>query len=185
VTDDADEDDDWPRELRFLLERHPRAIWPLAGSPTVSFWLEVHDRLRRNCAGLETTSDDYMSRRATAAQLAVIAAPRLRGLLAAARGHHEIEDTLYFPALRRQEARLTAGFDRLEREHAELALSADTALVALADLRAAADVAEARAAPLAAQRYVAASRGLCDRLRRHLKAEEELVVPVLLEYVEH
>jgi hypothetical protein len=45
VTDDADEDDDWPRELRFLLERHPRAIWPLAGSPTVSFWLEVHDRL--------------------------------------------------------------------------------------------------------------------------------------------
>ena len=183
MSDEPDNDEDWPRELGFLLERHPRATWPVATSPTVSFWLEVHDRLRRACAGIELASDDYRAGRLTDAQLAVIAVPRMNGLFAAVFGHHRVEDVQYFPAFRRQEPRLAAGFDRLERDHTELARNVDAARHALAELRAAA--AHTRAPAHAAQRYVVASRGLCDNLCRHLLAEEELVVPVLLAHVEH
>jgi len=189
LSDEPDADDDWPRELRFLLERHPRATWPVASSSTVSFWLDVHDGLRRTCAGLDATSDDYRARRVTPAQLAVIAAPRLRGLAVSVYSHHQIEDATYFPAFRRQEPRLATGFDRLEREHAELAREVDAAVRALTELRAAAersaDSSAASVSAIAAERYLAASHGLCERLRRHLTAEEALVVPVLLDYVEH
>ena len=189
MNEDLDEDDGWPRELRFLLERHPRSMWPLATSPTVSFWLEVHDRLRHACDGLERASDDYRAGRLTAAQLAVVAAPRLRGLLAAVFGHHQIEDQQYFPAFRRQEARLAAGFDRLEHEHAELSLQVNAAGKALGELRVAAersaDSQNASTQKVAAERYVAETHDLCERLRQHLRAEEDLVVPLLLEYVEH
>ena len=189
LSDDTHEDDDWPRELRFLLERYPRATWPLATSPSVSFWLDVHDRLRHACAGLDLAADDYGHQRITAAQLAVIAPPRLRGLIASVYSHHKIEDIQYFPAFRRQEPRLATGFDRLEREHAELALEVDATVKALGELRAAAerpaDSSAASAAAMAAERYLAASHSLCDHLRRHLTAEEALVVPILLDYVEH
>src|SRR6185503_205587 len=168
---------------------HPRSTWPLATSPMVSFWLEVHDRLRRACDGLELASHDYRAGRSTAAQLAVIAGPRLRGLLAAVFGHHQIEDQQYFPAFRRQEARLAAGFDRLEHEHAELSREVNAAGKALAELRAAAERSAESQNPatekLAAERYIALTHDLCERLRQHLRAEEELVVPLLLEYVEH
>ena len=57
-----------------------------------------------SCAATTTPRD-----RSSAAQLAVIAAPRLRGLIAAMHGHHQIEDFHYFPAFRRTEPRLAAG----------------------------------------------------------------------------
>jgi hypothetical protein len=151
----------------------------------VVFWLDVHERLRRDAAGLEAASEDYRSGRSTASQLAVIAAPRLRGLIAAMQGHHQIEDFEYFPEFRRAEPRLAAGFDRLEREHAGLIGSVDAALAALADLRAAAALpteAQAAATPqLAAQRYVDAAAKLAADLLSHLIEEENLVVPLLLE----
>src|SRR5688572_24193401 len=111
----ADANGSWPAELRFLLERHPRATWPNAGSASVAFWLQVHDRLRRDAAGLDAATEDYRSGRSSPVELAVVAAPRLRGLVAAMHGHHQIEDFEYFPEFRRAEPRLAAGFDRLER----------------------------------------------------------------------
>lgn len=171
----------WPSEMLFLLERHPRSSWPSATSPSVAFWLEVHARLRRDCAGLALASEDYAGARSSAAQLAVIAAPRLHGLVAALGGHHQIEDHHYFPEFRRQEPRLAAGFERLEREHAALARDVDTALTALAELRRAATANDVPTLRLAADRYVAAAGRLCSALDRHFDDEEALVVPLLLE----
>jgi hypothetical protein len=161
-----------------LLERHPRASWPAEASASAGFWLEVHEHLRRDCAGLEAAADDRRSSRTSAAQLAAIAAPRLRGLVAAMIGHHQIEDFHYFPAFRRDEPRLAAGFDRLESDHATLARDVDAAQRALADLVAAAETPALR---VATDRYVAAAQGLCARLREHLADEEDLVVPLLIE----
>jgi hypothetical protein len=167
-----------------LLERHPRATWPTARSASAAFWLEVHERLRRDAAGLDAAGDDYRHARSSPAQLAVVAAPRLRGLIAAMRGHHQIEDFEYFAEFRRAEPRLAAGFDRLEREHASLSRSVDTALAALAELHAAAERAPEPAAAatlnLAAERYVDAAATLSADLLRHLHDEENLVVPLLL-----
>jgi hypothetical protein len=185
LNDERDADNGWPAELEVLLERHPRAAWPSARSATAAFWLDVHERLRRGVAGLDAAGDDYRGGRSSPAQLAVIAAPRLRGLVAAMHGHHQIEDFEYFPEFRREEPRLAAGFDRLEREHASLNRSVDAALAALAELRAAAErsaePAAAAASKLAAQRYVDAAATLAADLLHHLHDEEDLVVPILLE----
>ncbi len=179
---DGDEGADWPAHVTLLLERHPRATWPTAASSTAAFWLEVHEHLRRDTAGLELVSDDYAHGRTSAAQLAVIAAPRLRGLVAAMHGHHQIEDSLYFPAFRREEPRLGAGFDRLERAHLELNASVAAARAALAELRAAAErSAEPATLRVAAARYVATTAALCRGLLAHLDEEENLVVPLLIE----
>ena len=147
-----------------------------------AFWLEVHQHLRRDAAGLEAAGSDYLGGRSSPAQLAVVAAPRLHGLIAAMHGHHQIEDFHYFPAFRNTEPGLAGGFDRLEREHASLGRSVDTALAALGELRATVErTADAAAATprLAAERYVDAAAELCRALLRHLDDEENLVVPLL------
>jgi hypothetical protein len=172
----------WPAELARLLERHPRATWPTARTSAAGFWLEVHEHLRRAAAGLAAAGDHY---RGSPTQLAAIAAPRLRGLVAAMHGHHQIEDFHYFPALRRQEPKLAAGFARLEREHATLNRKVDAALAALGELNAAVQHATEPSVPatvqLAVRRYVDAAAALCRELEDHLSDEENLVVPLLLE----
>ena len=181
----ADANGGWPAELRFLLERHPRTTWPNAGSASVAFWLQVHDRLRRDAAGLDAAAEDYRRGRSSPVELAVIASPRLRGLVAAMHGHHRIEDFEYFPEFRRAEPRLAGGFDRLEREHAGLSRAVDAAVTALAELHEAAqrpaEPVAAATLKLAAQRYVDAAASLSADLLRHLSDEENLVVPLLLE----
>ena len=181
----SDTEGEWPAELERLLERHPRATWCTTRSAVVAFWLDVHERLRRDAAGLDAASDDYRGGRSSPARLAVVAAPRLRGLVAAMHGHHQIEDFEYFPEFRRAEPRLAAGFDRLEREHAGLARSVDAALAALAELHAAAERAAEPASAVtlqvAAQRYLDSAASLIVDLLRHLCDEENLVVPLLLE----
>jgi hypothetical protein len=174
--------DGWPVELTFLLERHPRPTWRTRDSATVAFWLAVHDHLRRAAVGLEATADDYRAARLSTTQLAVVAAPRLNGLVAGLDGHHQIEDFHYFPTFRSAEPRLATGFDRLEAEHATMAHEVRTALGALAELRAAAERGdEPHDASLAAQHFLSASAELCRHLREHLDDEEALVVPLLLE----
>jgi hypothetical protein len=183
---DAGDEGDWPPDLAFLLERHPRATWRTAGSSSAAFWLEVHEHLRRDAAGLDLAADDYARGRSTPAQLAVIAAPRLRGLVARMHGHHQIEDASYFPAFRRAEPRLGTGFDRLERGHSQLDRGVEVALAALAELLAAAEVAaEPATLRLAAGRYVDAAAALCRALLRHLEDEENLVVPLLIEHYDY
>jgi len=182
LSDDPNARNSWPpAELSFLLLRHPRSTWPANGTRSVSFWLEVHDHLRRDAAGLEATTDDYRASRLSALQLAVVAAPRLKGLIASLHGHTQIEDFSYFPAFRRTEPRLAAGFDRLEADHVETARDVSAALAALTELRAAVE-AEQKDAQVAAQRFLSASSDLCGHLRRHLTDEESLVVPLLIEH---
>jgi hypothetical protein len=174
--------DDSLTQSRSLLERHPRESWHGAQSASASFWLEVHEHLRRGAAGLLAAGDEH---RHSAARLAVVAAPRLRGLIASMHGHHQIEDFHYFPAFRQSEPRLAAAFDRLERDHASLGTSVAAALAALDELHAAvarsAEAAVSDTLELATARYLDAATALCGDLARHLEDEENLVVPLLLE----
>ncbi len=173
----------WSAELRVLLERHPRASWPAQGSATVQLWLEVHDGFRRECVALSRAGDDCREGRLSARELAVVAAPRLRGMVARLHGHHEIEDHHYFPTLAGAERHLARDFDLLTADHALLQEEIGRALAALDGLVAAADApaAEAPAVGHAVDRYVRDSDRLCRRLVRHLSDEEDLVIPLLLE----
>jgi hypothetical protein len=182
---DSDRERQWPVERDVLLKRHPRERWASHASLDVAFWLEVHRRFRHECAALEGLADDYRQQRLPARELAIVAAPRLAGLLTDLRGHHQVEDFHYFPVFRRLAPRLTLGIDVLEHDHAELDQDALVARDALRELRAAlangdANVADATAA-LAAQQFVTAASRLGLRIRRHLNDEEDLVVPLLLE----
>lgn len=175
---EADKDGESARSKE-LLERHPRTTWPGARSASASFWLEVHEHLRRDAGGLLAAGNDY---RSSPQRLAVVAAPRLNGLIAAMHGHHQIEDLHYFPAFRRTEPQLAAGLDRLERDHAALGRRIEAAFAAARELRAAVEHPRDRAtAQLAADRYVEAAGALCSELTRHLDDEENLVIPLLLE----
>jgi len=146
-------------------------------------WLEVHDEFRRECVALTMAGDDAREGRRAARELAVLAAPRLRGLVAHLHGHHEIEDHHYFPTFRETERRLSAGFDLLARDHVLLREHIERALAALGELVAAADASggSAAAARHAVERYVSESDQLYRRLVRHLSDEEDLIIPLLLE----
>jgi len=185
VAADSDPQRQWPAERDVLLERHPRERWASHGSLDVAFWLEVHSRFRRECAALEGLADRYREQRLPARELAIVAAPRLAGLLTDLRGHHQVEDFHYFPVFRRLAPRLTSGIDVLERDHAELEHDAIAARNALRELRAALangdSNADSATAVLAAHQFVIAASRLCLRIGRHLNDEEDLVVPLLLE----
>jgi hypothetical protein len=151
----------------------------------IAFWLEIHAHLRRDCAALDAAGDDYRAGRTSAGQFAVIASTRLRGLVAAMQGHHQIEDFQYFPAFRREEPHLAPGFERLEAEHAQLTRDVAAAEAALANLWGTvehADDAGGATLAVAAERYIAAARQLCERLGSHLADEEDLVIPLLAEH---
>jgi hypothetical protein len=170
-------------ELAQLLERHPRALWSAQPSPTVRFWLEVHDEFRRECVALTLAGEDWREGRTAARELAVTAGPRLRGMVGRLRGHHEIEDYHYFPTFRAAAPRLAAGFDLLASDHVQLHADIEAAVAALADLLAAADSSPSGEPPVrhSADRYLRLCEQLARRLVRHLSDEEDLIVPLLLE----
>jgi hypothetical protein len=182
---DSDLQRRWPAERDVLLKRHPRERWASNASLDVAFWLEVHRRFRHECAALEGLADDYRQQRLPVRELAIVAAPRLSGLLTDLHGHHQVEDFHYFPVFRRLAPPLASGIEVLEHDHSELQQDAVAARSALRELRAALADADANTggatASLAAQQFVTAASRLCLRICRHLNDEEDLVVPLLLE----
>lgn len=184
MSDELDERRAWPDELRYLLERHPRAGWSAASSPSVAFWLEVHAHFRFDCAALEEAHRDLKGGKLAASRFAAAAGQRLRALVGGVSGHHQIEDHQYFPAFRLREPRLASGFDTLERDHELLVADIGGALAALRELDAATHAPNAATVDLAAHLFGDAASRLCRRLRRHLDDEEELVVPLLLAHEE-
>jgi hypothetical protein len=179
---DPDQRPTWSAELGALLERHPRTTWSAQTSPTVQFWLDVHDEFRRECVALTMAGDSARDARLTARDLAALAAPRLRAMVAHLHGHHEIEDHHYFPTFREAQPRLAPGFDLLANDHVRLDADIEAAVAALAALVTAAGAPGADAAARhATERYVGESDRLFRRLVRHLGDEEDLIIPLLLE----
>ena len=178
---DSDVQRDWPAERDVLLKRYPREAWASNSSLDVAFWLEVHRRFRYECAALQGFADDYRLQRLPVRELAIVAAPRLSGLLTDLRGHHQVEDFHYFPVFRRLAPRLAVGIDVLEHDHSDLDHDALAARNALRELRATLAEGDATAtAALAGQQFAAAASRLCLQIGRHLNDEEDLVVPLLL-----
>ncbi|MEO8465372.1 MAG: hemerythrin domain-containing protein [Gammaproteobacteria bacterium] len=172
----------WPAERDVLLKRHPRESWGANASLDVAFWLEVHRRFRHECAALQAVADDYRQQRLPVHELAIVAAPRLSGLLTDLRGHHQVEDFHYFPAFRRLAPQLAVGIDLLEHDHTDLDEDALAARNALRELRAAlAETNVGATAELAAQQFVTTASQLCLGISQHLNDEEDLVIPLLLE----
>jgi hypothetical protein len=172
-----------PAELRFLLERYPREVWPAHANlgAVARFWLQRHAMFRELGGILEGGLAAFLERGLPPAELQAWLTPRLRFFLAQLHEHHQVEDRHYFPVFRLAEPRLVRGFALLESDHETihhaLGLVAGAANELLASLQGAADAQR----PRAADRYAAASGALVRQLARHLDDEEDLIIPLILE----
>lgn len=171
----------WPAELRALLDRYPREIWPTHPNlgATARFWLRRHQMFRELGADMAAATTEFREGRLDPVAYRAWFAPRLRFFLTELEGHHHIEDAHYFPLFVAAERRLSRGFDALDGDHhlihADLeALSRSGralvgALAAQTDPRRAADA------------WTVDSDRLLARLSRHLDDEEDLVAPLILD----
>lgn len=181
MTELLDRRDGWPADLRFLLERHPRATWDSEGAlgPLAQYWLGRHAAFRELSAMLGDATASFEAGRMPAAEFRPWFAPRLQFLLSHLDGHHQVEDFYYFPRLRVAEPRLAAGFDVLAADHDALNRAILDSIEAANALLAAAPGADTER--VAGARYVASSGRLLGGLARHLDDEEDLVIPLLLD----
>jgi iron-sulfur cluster repair protein YtfE (RIC family) len=167
-----------PDELRVLAARYPRADWRGHAnfSDLTAFWLDRHLMFR-----------EILDRMQSATRLHIDAPQDRFGpeiarytgfFLNQLHEHHGIEDHHYFPKLMAFDPRLVRAFDMLDADHHALdghihGLAEATNAV-LADLRAggAGQAGPLHAAQAAFERF----------LDRHLADEEEVIVPIILEY---
>ncbi|MGR3323156.1 MAG: hemerythrin domain-containing protein [Pseudooceanicola sp.] len=177
---DLETRDGLPEHLRVLARLYPRETWqghPNFGGLT-AFWLERHMMFRqlidRLVEGSETHLDSGDPRFGPEMS-------RYTGFfLNQLHGHHMIEDEHYFPRFIPLDKRLERGFEILDRDHHAL----DGHIHALAEqsnavlklLQAGED--EKKAVDILA----ATQRDFRRFLTRHLEDEEEIIVPVILEY---
>lgn len=167
-----------PEELRVLARLYPRATW--RGHPNFSdltaFWLERHLMFREVLARIQSATELH------------IAAPQERFgpeiarytgfLLNQLHEHHGIEDHHYFPRLVGFDARLARAFEMLDADHHAL----DAHINGLATATNAVLSALNAGQPAEAGPLLEVQQGFERFLDRHLSDEEEIIVPVLLEY---
>ena len=174
--------DGLPDALRILIKDYPRDAWEVDPnfSQLIRFWLDRHLMFRRLLKTLqddsEATLDAGMDPVQFASRLSRLGSNFLQNL----HGHHQIEDTHYFPRLKQLETRLERGFEILDRDHhaidGHLSIFADEANDVLKSI-------ENPKAPMAEIETL--RRGIKRMetfLDRHLSDEEDLIVPVLLRH---
>jgi len=175
----------WPADLRLLIDRYPREVWPGHANlgAMAQFWLSRHDMFREIGTALEEAAAAFRNGTATAEDFRAWFPPRLQFFLQQLNAHHQVEDLHFFPVFQAAEARLARGFDVLESDHHAIHQSIERAVeTANAFLRTAVN----DAAPLrvAGDAYAAANDALLRQLRRHLADEEDLIIPLILDRTE-
>lgn len=174
-----------PEDLKLLLEKYPRESWQehpnIEG--TARFWLARHDMFRELGDALVEALAEEREGRVALEPFKRWFVPRLGFFLNELNGHHQIEDTYYFPTYQLAEPRLARGFELLDGDHATIhhdlesvAATANGFLAAMAEGDGALD-----AVRRARDAYQAASEQLIRRLVRHLGDEEDLIIPLILD----
>lgn len=172
----------WPPDLRRLLERYPREIWPGHRNlgATAQFWLDRHNSFRELGGVLVKATGEFREGKLQPAEFRKFFAPRLQFFLESLEGHHYVEDHHYFPVFRAAEAQLAKGFDVLEGDHeaihAEILRTVESANGLLRTIESDDDARRA-----ATDLYADASERLLKFLVRHLDDEEDLIMPVILD----
>ncbi len=98
----------WPQDLRVLLERYPREVWPGHANlgERMRFWLDRHGMFRELGGALQTATGQFREGRLAAPEYRAWFVPRLQFFLSELHKHHHIEDIGYFPLFRQAEPRL-------------------------------------------------------------------------------
>lgn len=171
-----------PEHLRVLADIYPRGEWTdhTNFDELTRFWLDRHLMFREILSRMQTETEGFLNKQmewsSYGRQLSRLGGFFINQLT----GHHQIEDQHYFPKLEGRDARLKQAFELLDKDHhaldAYLHTLADDTNGVLEKLQAR-DQAEA-----AAESYRKTLTRFGTFLNRHLCDEEEIVVPVILEY---
>jgi iron-sulfur cluster repair protein YtfE (RIC family) len=171
-----------PQDLRFLLERYPREVWPGHANlgAMAQFWLQRHDMFRELGGALQTATTEFREGRAGVEAFQRWFAPRLQFFLSQLHTHHQIEDFHYFPVFTAAEERLKSGFEVLDSDHKvihdAILASVESANAFLQSMGGDADKLRH-----AGDRYADVNDQLLKQLLRHLNDEEDLIVPLILD----
>ncbi|GGL85804.1 hypothetical protein GCM10011534_04620 [Pseudooceanicola nanhaiensis] len=169
-----------PEHLRVLADLYPRETWQghRNFSGLTAFWLERHLMFRELMARLVEGAERHLD--AADPRFAAEMSRTTGFFLNQLHGHHMIEDQHYFPQFIPLDARLEPAFELLDRDHHAL----DGHIHGLAERSN--DVLKLMAAgedeKKAVDLLAATQRDFRSFLHRHLEDEEEIIVPVVLEY---
>lgn len=170
-----------PAELRILADKYPKAMWndhPNFNELT-SFWLERHGMFRSLIAKITDMGVDKLENR-THKRFAPDLSRYSGFFLNQLHGHHSIEDEHYFPQFTKLDKRLVRGFEILDRDHHSL----DAHIHAFAT-KTNAVLQAIQSGDKASNAYGALHEThlkFATFLERHLQDEEEIIVPLILEY---
>jgi hypothetical protein len=177
---DLDQRTGWPDDLRVLLARYPRDVWPGHRNlgQTAQFWLQRHDMFRDLGGALQSATAQFREGLVPLPEFRAWFVPRLRFFLRELHGHHQIEDLSYFPIFREAEPRLMRGFEVLENDHALI----HDSITRLADAaNAFLGATNQDAIRSSAEHYSVVSDSVLQGLIRHLADEEDLIIPLILD----
>ncbi|SEQ24450.1 hemerythrin domain-containing protein [Thalassovita taeanensis] len=169
-----------PEHLRVLAEKYPRDIWRGHGNfnELTAFWLDRHLMFRQVIDRIIGDTQAHLDGKAPryGADLS-----RYTGFfLDQLHGHHTIEDDHYFPQFQRFDPRMVEAFELLDRDHHALDFHMNRLAESTNDVLRGLQ-ANQRAIDHAAQ-LLEVQEGFRGFLHRHLSDEEEVIVPVVLEY---
>jgi iron-sulfur cluster repair protein YtfE (RIC family) len=173
-----------PDALRALLADYPRTDWTLHRNfdGLVSFWLDRHLNFRALTATMAAQTAAILDQSADPQHFAATLSHLGNRFLSELHGHHQIEDSYFFPRLTQLEHRLAHGFDMLETDHLAIdgllhrfTTSANAVLTTW----------QTPALLTHAAAFAADLHTITTLLDRHLTDEEDLIVPVILHHGPH
>ena len=170
-----------PDTLRILVEKYPRNLWESHHNfdALTRFWLERHLAFRDLLARIDSQTQAFLDDRQDHRRYASQSAQLIGHLLNDLHGHHQIEDTHYFPKLAALDPHLDAGFALLDGDHQAL----DGHIHGLADAtNAMLRVLQAKSDKRAVADLHQRVQDFARFIDRHLIDEEELVIPAILHF---
>ena len=175
--------DSWGRDLGALAERFPRETWRAHENlgEMARFWLQRHDMFRELGGTLADVTAKFRDGALTPQDFQRAFTRRLQFFLEQLEGHHHVEDAHYFPRFRAADDRTARGFDVLEADHeiihADIAATVESANGLLRALASSDNDTHRRDADA----YAGTSGRLLRRLTAHLRDEEDIIIPMILE----
>ena len=174
-----------PDALRVLLAEYPRDAWEAdpGFDGLIRFWLDRHLMFRRLMGEMRSGTEALLDHKTAPDRFSAMVS-RYGGMFVnGLHEHHTIEDTYYFPKLVTMDARIEKGFAILDKDHHDI----DAFLAAFVDranelIQTGADRNKLQTVAGAFQIELTNLERLLDR---HLIDEEELIVPVILRYLNY
>jgi hypothetical protein len=175
-----------PDELLELLRKYPRDQWAndarLHG--LAEGWLQRHNLFRELSVLTGDMTTDLREGRTSPTAFLPLFQRRMGLLLGELDRHHHVEDDYYFPTFAAAVPKLQKGFDILDNDHGvihgaiyRLGNASRELIAALSGEASGRD----GDAPRVAERLAGEIEGFDRTLLRHLKDEEDLIIPLILE----